>query len=409
VGVVPFSAKQGGRKMKRVIEIAVAATVVAALGIIIAWMTIGGGPTNIALGAVANALDSLRSATFDMTSETKGKDGRPSVSVTGRGFFLAPARQRMELSNPPKNTMSMVMIVDSQAGKSIMLMPDEKSAMVLDKTQISENMNKSGQAAPPDLFERVRRIVRKGASGTGEKAEWLGQKQIDGRVVAGFRTHDMAGDMTLWADPETARPVRIEIASEILADVTLVMANFHYDVALDPSLFSLELPLGYSSQTLESSTPVEEDLVRTLQTVAEHRHGMFPAKLGMNKEVMEALAEVMKPEMDRMIAKHGGLEKLTGNHGRDAFHMGMAEGMKTIMPLAQKQTQGIMFYMTLVPDNDAHYAGGGVKLGTPNRPIFWYRPTGAQKYRIICADLNVREMSAEEVKKLTETASSGKR
>ena len=48
----------------------------------------------------------------------------------------------------------------------------------------------------------------------------------------------------------------------------------------------------------------------------------------------------------------------------------------------------------------SHYTGKGVKLGTPNRPILWYKPTGAENYRVIYADLSVKEMTPEEVKEL---------
>jgi hypothetical protein len=76
------------------------------------------------------------------------------------------------------------------------------------------------------------------------------------------------------------------------------------------------------------------------------------------------------------------------------------------MELVQKQTKqlepGVTFYATLKPENDAHYAGKGVKLGTPDRPIFWYKPTGSEKYRVIYADLSVKEASADEVKKFDE-------
>ncbi len=41
-----------------------------------------------------------------------------------------------------------------------------------------------------------------------------------------------------------------------------------------------------------------------------------------------------------------------------------------------------------------------MKLGTPDRAIFWYKPTGAEKYRVIYADLSVKELAPEEVKKL---------
>ena len=61
-------------------------------------MTIDGGSTNIAFADVAHALDSLRSATYDVTSEAKGEKGQPSATATGKGFFLAPSHQRIEIS-----------------------------------------------------------------------------------------------------------------------------------------------------------------------------------------------------------------------------------------------------------------------------------------------------------------------
>ena len=63
--------------------------------------------------------------------------------------------------------------------------------------------------------------------------------------------------------------------------------------------------------------------------------------------------------------------------------------------------QGILFYMSLMPENDAHYAGSGVKLGTPDRPIFWYKPSGAERTTVSSTPIfSVKEMSADEVKKL---------
>ena len=39
----------------------------------------------------------------------------------------------------------------------------------------------------------------------------------------------------------------------------------------------------------------------------------------------------------------------------------------------------------------AHYAGKGVSLGAADTPIFWYRPKDAKTYRVIYADLSVRD------------------
>jgi hypothetical protein len=249
------------------------------------------------------------------------------------------------------------------------------------------------------MFEMFRQLVREGSSGGGEKVESLGKKEIDGRVVVGFRTLNNMADMTLWADPQTARPVRIELAMPA-HNSRGVMSNFRYDVALDPSLFSLEPPVGYTVNSTQTAMPVEEDLVNILRLIAEHNKGTFPPAIGMNKEYQQAVqAETEKlvktPQAQKL------MEKLRVQYGKDMAGLmkaWMKEWTKMVGPLTQKPMQGVMFYLMLKPENDSHYVGGGVKLGTPNRPILWYKPTGAAKYRVIYADLNVKELSADEVK-----------
>jgi outer membrane lipoprotein-sorting protein len=460
---IPLTIIERIRKMKRIAQFAVAATALVAIGIFASWMIVGGGSGNMAFARVADALDSLRSATYDVTSESKGENGQPSATATGKGFFLAPSHQRMEIlikldknmqmnkvkladspaakaaaeavmNMPP---MKQVTIFDGQAGKFIMLMPDMKIATAMDMKKMMEDMKKSDKSAkapPPDQFEMVRRLVREGSSGTGAKTERLGKKEIDGREAVGFRTDANGMDMTLWADPETARPIRIEVGMDMLAGGRMVMSNFRYDVDLEPSMFRLEPPAGYSTQAMTMTMPVEEDLLRTLRTIAEHGNGIFPAKLGMNEEVMKALMPARNPAIDaemnaemnaamnKIAAKYGGEDKLRAIiHGKERPSPEiMAELRKAMEPFTQKQIQkqmktttpdmqnmqkqmqGVTFYMMLKPQNDAHYVGGGVKLGTPDRPICWYKPTGAQKYRVIYADLSVKDLAPEDVKKLSE-------
>jgi hypothetical protein len=56
-----------------------------------------------------------------------------------------------------------------------------------------------------------------------------------------------------------------------------------------------------------------------------------------------------------------------------------------------KVMRGLTFTSLLPPEADWHYAGRGVSLGAADKPIFWYRPKDAQKYRVIYADLSVRD------------------
>jgi len=41
--------------------------------------------------------------------------------------------------------------------------------------------------------------------------------------------------------------------------------------------------------------------------------------------------------------------------------------------------------------SEVHYAGANARLGERDRPIFWYKPIGSEAYRVIYADLSVRD------------------
>ena len=67
-------------------------------------------------------------------------------------------------------------------------------------------------------------------------------------------------------------------------------------------------------------------------------------------------------------------------------------GAKQELAETQAKLQpGLMFRVQLPPEADAHYAGKGVSLGAADTPIFWYRPKDSEKYRVIYADLSVRD------------------
>ena len=145
-----------------------------------------------------------------------------------------------------KDKSSSIMIMDCQTVKGLSLVPEQKLAITFDGSKI-----KKPAGTPSNMFEMVRQLVREGSSSLGGKVESLGKKEIDGRAVVGFRTHNNMVDMTLWADPQTARPVRVELNMPGYSGHG-VMSNFRYDMELDPSLFSLEPPAGYTVQNMDA-------------------------------------------------------------------------------------------------------------------------------------------------------------
>jgi hypothetical protein len=49
--------------------------------------------------------------------------------------------------------------------------------------------------------------------------------------------------------------------------------------------------------------------------------------------------------------------------------------------------------------DDWSYVGAGIKLGDASKPVFWYRPQGAENYRVIYGDLSVKDVAAENLPK----------
>jgi outer membrane lipoprotein-sorting protein len=376
VHVVPLSAKRSVRSISRIARIAVAASLLVAAGIGISLLTVSSS-SNIAFATVVDMLERLHSATFDMTMRM---DGRNTVTMRAKGLFLAPSRQRIEAARKGDRFGDMVIIADYDTAKGIVLLPSAKMAVVIDSKTIKDQINNPMTC----IFETMRCLVREGRNRSGKEVAPIGSKEIDGQTVVGFQAHCSMGDMTLWADPQTARPVRIDLKMPAMKTHG-VLTNFHYDVPLNPSLFSLKPPPGYFIHRMDVGPPLEDGLVETLRAVAEERDGMFPAELGMNREVVDALEAIATPDV-AAIAMAG--------------EENAVDVVMSTQQLQQKYMQGILFYMSLTPENDAHYAGRGVKLGTPSRPIFWYKPTGADRFRVIYADLRVKKMSPDEVKTL---------
>jgi outer membrane lipoprotein-sorting protein len=391
--------------MKRIAKVAVAASIL--LTALVSWLIIGGS-TNIAFADVAKALDNVRSATYDGTTEMKNPMNGTTNTTTMKCFFLAPSRERIEMSLSPGG--SSIMIMNYQALKGLTLVPDQKLATTIDLAKIK----KQKQPGAGNPFEMVRKLVQDGSNSSGEKAESLGRKVIDGREAIGFRFQTNMANQTYWADPETARLVRIEVDFPNGRGHS-VMSNFRYDMELDPSLFSLEPPAGYTVNNMDVKMPVEDDLVNVLRLIAEHNDGTFPAAIGMHgKEYLQAIQAEAKAESEKFLKEPATvklLEELKAQYGKDKDKDGFTQALtKAMMPLTlkvtqkvtQKNMQGMMFYNMLTSANDSHYVGKDVKLDTPDRPIFWYKPTGDDKYRVIYADLSVKQMTADEVRKLPE-------
>ncbi len=123
--------------------------------------------------------------------------------------------------------------------------------------------------------------------------------------------------------------------------------------------------------------PPQRELIDALRYYSERSGDIFPDSLDW-RGFSVLLKKTFEPYMGQRITA-----KLTAENTEMQF----------------KLQPGAAFAACLPVEADAHYAGKGVSLGAADAPIFWYRPKDAKKYRVIYADLSVKEIIPDDVKK----------
>jgi hypothetical protein len=258
-------------------------------------------------------------------------------------------------------------IIDYEEGKLLILDSNRKTAMFVEMGGLPE--------APPNFFERVKWGVERLKNSPDASVESLGTEEIDGRNAVGIRVYiGQSIDMRLWSDPETNLPLRIVI-EKMFGQTRAVFSNFDFDAVIDESLFSMEVPEGYTQQEqaqIDLANTTEEDLIRGLGIWADLTDGLFPPKLDMGI-IQEQGPIIDKKFKERQVAD--------------------AEQVKMMMVIVR----GLKFVQEI--KGDWHYAGRGIKFGDADTAIFWYRPKDSETYRVIYGDLGVEDVAPENLPK----------
>ena len=200
-------------------------------------------------------------------------------------------------------------------------------------------------------------------------------EEIEGREYIVFVAHGDNDTITIWADPQTALPVRIEHKTP---NMQITCDNMQFDVTFDESLFSMDIPEGYTTEdagAIDFKNANESDFVESLRIWAEIiEGGQFPDRINL-----EDLVKI-GPKFEEGMEKAG----LTDEQQSD---------------VALKWGQGLVFIRFFKGQGQWHYAGQGVKLGDGDTPIFWYQPQDSETWRVIYGDLRVEDVAAEDLPK----------
>jgi len=354
---------------------------------------------NVRLKATARATDALKIRRLIMKSSMTRIAAAAAVIVVaalGVHYMMGPSVTFADVVKPLLNARTLIldMIVgDEETGtvihdiivdqrirrvisgqEHVVNIIDPESAKMLTlhtegKIAAHSDIQGSLQEGTRDYVASLRKTITDVQNNPGFKAKELGEREIDGQKVIGFS----ANGFTIWADAETALPVRIEVESPQLS---AVFKNFQFNVPVEEleSLVSMDLPDGYTEQkkVFDMTTSTEQDLVECLRIWAEVlMDGNFPEAIGM-EELMTQLPQIEAKLGESVASAEEGTQK------------GMTLG------------KGMLFIMGL---KDQHYAGNGVKLGEADKAIFWYLPEGAGTYRVIYGDLSVKDVAEENLPK----------
>jgi hypothetical protein len=342
-----------GLKLRRIIMKSPITKLAAAAAIIIAVL-IGINPFKSAVtwAEVIKPILNARTVIFDVLIGDEETGTVMHEIVVG-------SRIRRTISNLP----NMTQIIDLENGKMLVLHADDKTAVYVDiKGQLQERSK--------SYIEFVRKVLMELKD--SPDVERLGEREIDGRKAIGFAGPN--DEVKIWADPKTAVPTRVELR---LGQLFVILRNFKFDVPIEESLISMDVPPGYKSEETEVdfTKGTEQDFIESLRIWAEVLlDGKFPEAVGTENYMKQM------PLLGEKLAQ---------------LNLPADEATK----LGTKFPRGMFFLQLLETDGKYHYAGKGVKLGEADKAIFWYQPKDSTTYRVIYGDLSVKDVMPENLPK----------
>jgi hypothetical protein len=326
-------------------KLAVAAVIVVA--VLLGLQFVGG--SSVTFAQAIQPILNASSAVFDIIVGAE----EPNSPVIRD--MVVGSRIRRTVSNIPGN----VSIIDLESKRILTLTEAKKEAAYIDL---------KGLPAIPNYLELLKNTIVRLQDSPHFEVEDLGTRQIDGREAVGFLAKHPSVEIIVWADSKTGLPVRIESKE---GQLNVICRNVQFDVPMDESLFSMEVPEGYKLQQMELdlNSATEEDFVAGLRLLAEKvNDGYFPDGVAVEDFLKQVPAITKKTEAMKLSSEEE-------------------------LELGKKIQQYLLFTRFFKGEGRWYYRGKGIKLGEADKAIFWYRPKGSKTYRVIYGDLRVEDVA----------------
>jgi outer membrane lipoprotein-sorting protein len=321
----------------------IAASALLAAGLIALAITMLRSPS-VTCAEVVEKVRSAHSMSFVMTvTPAKNKPIEIKMLMTDQGQLLAEG-------SDGSRTVS-----DVKAGHILVVQPQAKTAIVMDLKNFPDKQRPDGFI---DGFKKLE----------GKSAKDLGATEIDGRRARKFIATQDRQDFTVWADPQTGDPIRIDITVTTMDQKTTVSCtDFLMNPTVPEDAFKLDIPAGYSVQRLNLDFPDisngEQNLIEVLGRFAQETGGKFPQNLddptGKYVKLMQARGTTRPTDAD----------------------------MQWLI-----RFQMVQHFLGALPKDGWKYLGDGKTLKDKDAMIFWYKAD--KGYRAIYGDLTAKDLPA---------------
>lgn len=330
-----------------------------------------GFPPTRATADFVEATVKLRDAQTLSLYETVKIGNLPNLP-SSRLYYKSPGLLRNDIEMPG----TPVTIMDMVHGTMLIINPGDRSATLMEQPAGQGAEAGRSRDNPADMIEDMRQLAQK-------DGEPLGEKEIGGIRVRGFRVKETNGETLVWVDPQKKIPVLVEMNGRSGdLDYHITFSDIRLDPPLDEAMFRMEPPAGYTLRKVNArlNMPFEEAVVRVLRNYTNLSGGQFPAKLNDFGDYAKLAERIKKAQAKKDESKK-------------------AETKTRIDPKVIEEAIAAAIVGASCEEYKGRYGyrPDGVKLGDAKAILFWYQPEGATRYKVVYGDLHIGEATAAEL------------
>lgn len=332
--------------------------------------------------ASAEAVEQPRSVQALSYTKLITVEGNPKP-LKAKELFAEDGRHRTELES------GVTTVFDTSSMLRLTLIETGKKALVCRPVV-------GNQEGPNQHFMKWLEMLKKLGDEPDRK---LGEKAVEGRRAVGFVATLADSTYTIWVDAETNQLIRVEYDMPAKGPVKhIVMTGFKFNQRVDESLFSFDVPDGYTVHN-QPPPPPRVCLATEKLTEALRRHGVrkqaVPPKVSVGEEnVVEALRGYTKLADGRFPASISKWDEWAVLFTKNSDNGRITAEAK----LVSGHLGSIHAFLYQMPKDSYKYIGKGKTLADTDAVVFWHK-TRDGAYRAVYGDLTVKAIAADDLPK----------